>query len=54
MTKNNQDIKQIALNDQETIVKSKNQQALLNFKLRDEQKRLPRLKGRLLNIYQGY
>jgi len=53
MTKNNQDIKQIALCDLETIVTLKNQPALVNFELRDDRKGLPHLKGRLFNIYQG-
>ncbi len=52
MIENNQDIKQIALSDLETIVKIKTRQTL-NSKLRDERKGLPHLKGRLLNIYQG-
>ena len=53
MAKNNQDIKQIALCDLETIVTLKNQPAPLNFKLSDERKGLPHLKSRLFNIYQG-
>ena len=54
MTENNHDIKQIALSDLETIVEiKKTHLAPLNFGLRDEQKGLPHLKGRLLNIYQG-